>query len=428
MGNPPFPPSSPPAQTSGPCSQDGHSLAGRRFGNFIFHEAVWENPSGVVYRATALAEIPQSQAYVHVLSAPRDDSAALTPGAGLPSIATMPTHPNLLRVLASGVIEGQTYLAYEWAEGKPLTVAVRDRLPLSYQETLSLGLQALRASAALHESGIPHGSLSAHAFLLTPEGVLKLMGFQPRAAVDERSDQFGLGCILFWLRFGSPPAIPDWKRYDRATSPLRGLALYGDQSQATLSLELRRILERLLEPDPTDRFPSMMDALRDLEHVPSISCGPVLKPGEGRLSREQIEAGLKRIGGSWAGNSKAKRLRWTRRGALILLAVGTLLLALDRDIEMAALLLTALVSLPFLEIVMGGIIARDPLAAVWWSSLRHAGIWLWFLLLVAFGAGATAAWFLNWEIPLLLGIGLGALISVGLELTVGGPARRARNV
>src|SRR5262249_50681854 len=68
-------------------------------------------------------------------------------------------HPGLVRYLDYGVMEsGRQYLVMEWLDGEaPSQRLVRDRL--SIDETITLGLRAAEALAAVHTKGIIHCDL-----------------------------------------------------------------------------------------------------------------------------------------------------------------------------------------------------------------------------------------------------------------------------
>ena len=90
---------------------------------------------------------------------------------------------------------------------------------------------------------------------------------QDARLVDPRSDQYGLGCTLYFLLTGSPPF--SGPAYDSAASKLKAHLV--DQPRPVtelrrkLPLALVACLERMMAKSPADRFGTLHDVALALE-------------------------------------------------------------------------------------------------------------------------------------------------------------------
>jgi eukaryotic-like serine/threonine-protein kinase len=148
-------------------------------------------------------------------------------------------HPHICHLYEIGEDGGELFIAMELLEGEPLSERLR-RGPLRVSEALPIALEILDALQALHARGIVHRDLKPSNVFLTPHGV-KLLDFglarpiapelaaaagsageltgtgvlvgTPRymapeqvtgEGLDERSDLFAVGAVLFEMLAGRP--------------------------------------------------------------------------------------------------------------------------------------------------------------------------------------------------------------------------------
>ena len=201
-------------------------------------------------------------------------------------------HPNIVETLAHGETDGWYYLATEYVDGGNVATLLHDMKELPPVLAGELVCQLLAGLSHAHGKGIVHRDLKPENLLLSAGGILKVGDFgiarsvesgkqltqtgmligtvgymSPEQArgdtVDQRSDLFAVGIILYELLTGKNPYAAE----SPATSITRILASAAPPIFAVrphASIELEGVLDKLLQADVAARFSSSQEAYEAL--------------------------------------------------------------------------------------------------------------------------------------------------------------------
>ena len=212
-------------------------------------------------------------------------------------------HPNIVTIHAIEEADGIDFIVMEYIEGETLKSIIESRGALPLGSLLDVGIQIADALAAAHEIGLVHRDIKSANILLTPRGRAKVLDFglakivraivdgidgeaptlmnltdegtvlgtafymspeQTRGEVlDQRSDIFSLGCVLYEAATRSLPFTGS-----SILSVMHAIAT----TDATLPSRLRPelptefdlIIERALAKDKDRRYRSVEDIVAAL--------------------------------------------------------------------------------------------------------------------------------------------------------------------
>ncbi|MFL6276525.1 MAG: protein kinase domain-containing protein [Blastocatellia bacterium] len=220
------------------------------------------------------------------------------------------SHPNIAHIYEVGEANGAHYIAMEFIDGDTLTTsAQRDKYSLG--TLLKYLSQVAEGLAKAHAAAIVHRDLKPDNIMITRDGYAKILDFglaklietrssaitsedaatammpaQPLSAagavmgtigymspeqaqgkpVDQRSDIFSFGCILFEAVTGRRPFEGDsaidtlHKIIYSAPAPVKDF-------NPDAPTDLQRVIRRCLEKDPEKRYQSIRDVGIELEDV-----------------------------------------------------------------------------------------------------------------------------------------------------------------
>jgi beta-lactam-binding protein with PASTA domain/tRNA A-37 threonylcarbamoyl transferase component Bud32 len=203
------------------------------------------------------------------------------------------THPNIVSIYDRGEAEGTYYIAMEYLDGRSLKELIVSRGPAPVNVALEYARQILAALRFAHRHGIVHRDIKPHNVLVDGEGRLKVTDFgiaragasqmteagsivgtaqylSPEqahgSAVDQRSDLYSLGVVLYELLTGTAPFHGDtpveiaMKHLSHAPEPPSAL-------RPDIPQELDWVVMRALAKDPEDRYQGAEEMDADLERV-----------------------------------------------------------------------------------------------------------------------------------------------------------------
>lgn len=102
------------------------------------------------------------------------------------------THPNLVRVIASGIEEEFPYIAMEYLPGGSLATRLAREGPLSESEMLDIGCQAAAALERAQNAGLPHRDFQPRRIRFADDGTIRLTGFAESIFLDCASMDVGI--------------------------------------------------------------------------------------------------------------------------------------------------------------------------------------------------------------------------------------------
>jgi eukaryotic-like serine/threonine-protein kinase len=214
--------------------------------------------------------------------------------------------PHIIQIYFIGDDEGQTYFVMEFVDGESLGGVLKREGMLRPEQAARIVYQTAQGLATAHDRGVIHRDIKPGNIMITARGNVKIADFgialstqdfskkltstgefvgtpgylSPEVClgkpVDQRSDIFSLGIVLFEMLAGRMPFTDE--------SPL-GLMLEVVKAEipdvctlnSEVDPELSRILSRMIAKEPADRYQSCQDLIADLSRHPLLAAGGTLQ-------------------------------------------------------------------------------------------------------------------------------------------------------
>ena len=213
--------------------------------------------------------------------------------------AAGPSHPNIVGVYDVGKEGNIHFIVMELIDGKTLSEVIKEKGRLEYKEAINITLQVASALSLAHKNQIIHRDIKPHNILITSTGVAKLADFgiakavsaatiaggsnkimgsvhyfspeQARGAyVDERSDIYSLGIVLFEMLTGKVPFDGD--------NPVSIALMHINDPMPSLTKEvpgvppqLEKIVNKATEKYQSNRYRNVDEMISDLEDIEFVT-------------------------------------------------------------------------------------------------------------------------------------------------------------
>ncbi|MFV0526518.1 MAG: diguanylate cyclase [Acidimicrobiales bacterium] len=276
-----------------------------RGGQATVYEARGTDDPGVARAGDRSGPEPGRHYALKLLNVPAEDPADAVRSFGREAaLLAMIDDPGVPKVHALGSIDRRPYLVADLAAGRNLRELIEPG-PMAPPRALAVTEGVLEALAAAHRAGVLHRDVKPENIVVGDDGMVRLVDFglagrvggalgrrrddrdavvgtlayaapeqagMLRRSVDERSDLYAVGVVLFEMLAGRPPfTAADVGRLLRshAVEPPPDLQVLAP----AVDPELRSVVERLLAKDPDDRYPSAVEVLDAVRGLPA-AVGP----------------------------------------------------------------------------------------------------------------------------------------------------------
>jgi len=202
-------------------------------------------------------------------------------------------HPRIVRIYDRGQAEGTYYIAMEYLDGPTLKEMLIRKGPTPPMTAVKFAREILSALGEAHRNQIVHRDIKPHNVLVGPGWNLKVTDFgiarsgasemtetgsivgtaqylSPEQArgtpVDQRSDLYSLGIVLYELLTGSVP-FQGGAAVEIAMKHLSEIPAPPSTIRPEISSALDAVVMRALAKDPNDRYASAEEMDADLARV-----------------------------------------------------------------------------------------------------------------------------------------------------------------
>jgi serine/threonine-protein kinase len=194
------------------------------------------------------------------------------------------SHPNIVTILDRGEDEGRQFIVFELVEGRTLAEVLHEEGRLPVPRALEIAIQVARGLGFAHEQGLVHRDVKPQNVILNGGGRAKVTDFgiarslevqgvtqsgavlgtsnyiAPEQAsgrpVDRTTDVYSLGVVLFELLTGEVP-FPGESFVAVAMQHVSEPPPSVLEVRQDVPVRVARAVDRALEKDPAERFPTM---------------------------------------------------------------------------------------------------------------------------------------------------------------------------
>jgi eukaryotic-like serine/threonine-protein kinase len=204
------------------------------------------------------------------------------------------SHPNLVGVIDAGEDDGRPYIVFEYIDGRTLKRRIQEEGPLPVDEAVAYAIEIGRGLTAAHARKLVHRDVKPQNVLIDPDGRAKVTDFgiarsleskgltatgrvlgttdyvSPEQAmgedVDERSDVYSLGVVLYEMLAGDVPFQAETQvgvAMKHVNVPMPDV----QAKRPEVSAVVASVVDRATTKDPRDRYSTVAEMVRDLEQT-----------------------------------------------------------------------------------------------------------------------------------------------------------------
>ena len=280
-------------------------VLGEKIGHYKVQSAIGAGGMGKIYRASDTRLLRDVAIKVLPEELLQNDSAVERFMREAHAASAL-NHPNILTIYDIGEHDQVRFIATEYVEGETLRKRMQ-RSPLNLSEILDIAVQVSDALCAAHEAGIIHRDIKPENIMIRPDGIVKVLDFgiaklserepaqtgtdaptlvrsltnqgtilgtanymSPEQArgleVDERSDIFSLGVVIYEMIAQKPP-FTGATLADVIASILKSEPEPLARTVKNISPDLEAIVGKALRKNLEERYRTMQEFGLDLKRV-----------------------------------------------------------------------------------------------------------------------------------------------------------------
>jgi eukaryotic-like serine/threonine-protein kinase len=255
------------------------------------------------------------------------------------------SHPNVVAVIDAGEDGGYPYIVFEYVEGETLKQRINRVGALDTQEALAYAIEIARGLTVAHARKMVHRDIKPQNVLIDAEGRAKLTDFgisrqleqdgmtatgrvlgttdyvAPEQAmgrgVDQRSDIYSLGVVLYEMLVGQVPFHAD-SQVGVAMKHVNEELPDVQQRRPEISAATALVVERATTKDPSERYQDVGEMIDDLSTALEVEAARAgSTTGEATSVLEAVPPAKREL-------SSRARWSWAAVALLVLIAAGAL--------------------------------------------------------------------------------------------------------
>ena len=216
--------------------------------------------------------------------------------------------PHIIQIYSIGQENDLPFFVMEFVDGSSVAALIQRDSHLQPGDAMKIVHQAAKGLGAAHERGVIHRDIKPANLILSQRGQVKIADFGIALAnadmnqkltsagemvgtpgylppelllgkqVDQRSDVYALGVVLFEMLTGRTP-FSDASVYKLMLDVVQSEVPDVREINSDIDPGVAAILAKMLIKDPAKRYQSMAELLKDLEKHPLVASGGPLKLG-----------------------------------------------------------------------------------------------------------------------------------------------------